>query len=91
MRRSCESYVVGFGLDVLLDLPFQVAVHDREKHLKEEVDGIYQHRQQVQPRFAGHFGSLSVRCDARDVAVRTRVGCATERRRRGGQRASGSV
>ena len=35
-------------------LPFQIAVHDRKEHLKEEVDGIYQHRQKVQPCFASH-------------------------------------
>jgi hypothetical protein len=25
--------------------PFQIAVHDGEEHLEEEVDGVYQHRQ----------------------------------------------
>lgn len=34
--------------------PFQVTVHNGEEHLQEEVDGVYQHRQQVQPCFAGH-------------------------------------
>lgn len=36
--------------------PFQIAVHDGEEHLEEEVDGVDQHRQQVEPRFAGHHG-----------------------------------
>lgn len=36
--------------------PFQIAVHDGEEHLEEEVDGVDQHRQQVEPRFAGHDG-----------------------------------
>jgi hypothetical protein len=35
-------------------LPFEVAVHNREEDLEEEVDGVYQYRQQVQPRFARH-------------------------------------
>ena len=35
--------------------PFQVTVHDSKEHLKEEVDGVYQNRQQVQPCFAGHL------------------------------------
>lgn len=35
---------------------FEVAVHDGEKDLEEEVNGIYQYRQQVQPRFARHHG-----------------------------------
>jgi hypothetical protein len=37
--------------------PLQVAVHDGEKHLKEQVDGVNQHRQQVQPRLARHCES----------------------------------
>lgn len=39
-----------------MDLPLQVAVHDREENLKEQVDGIDQYRQQVEPRFARHHG-----------------------------------
>lgn len=38
------------------DSPFEVTVHNREEHLEEEVDGVDQHRQQVEPRFAGHVG-----------------------------------
>jgi len=32
----------------------KIAVHNREKHLQEQIDGIYQYRQQVQPSLAGH-------------------------------------
>jgi hypothetical protein len=39
------------GVDVVA---FQIAVHDGEKDLQEEIDGVYQHRQQVQPRFSRH-------------------------------------
>lgn len=38
------------------DSPFQITVHDGEEHLEEQVDGIDQHRQQVEPRFARHDG-----------------------------------
>jgi hypothetical protein len=38
--------------------PFQIAVHNREEDLKEQVDGVYQHRQQVQPRFTSHCGGV---------------------------------
>lgn len=38
------------------DSPFQIAVHDGEEHLEEEVDGVDQHRQQVEPGLAGHDG-----------------------------------
>jgi len=43
--------------------PLQIAVHDGEEDLEEQVDGVYQHRQQVQPRFAGHCGG----CVRRDT------------------------
>jgi hypothetical protein len=47
--------------------PFQVTVHDGEEHLEEEVDGVYQHRQEVQPCFARHCESfLCTRRDAVD-------------------------
>ena len=36
------------------DSPFQIAVHDGEEDLQEQVDGVYQHRQKVQPCFASH-------------------------------------
>lgn len=38
--------------------PFQITVHDREKDLKEQIDGIYQHRQQIQPSFTSHFEAV---------------------------------
>ena len=34
--------------------PFQIAVHNGEEDLQEQVDGVYQHRQKVQPCFASH-------------------------------------
>jgi TPP-dependent indolepyruvate ferredoxin oxidoreductase alpha subunit len=37
---------------------FQIAVHNGEKDLKEQVDGIDQDRQQIEPRFARHFDLL---------------------------------
>jgi len=43
------------GVDVVA---FQVAVHNGEEDLKEQVDGIYQHRQQVQPRLTSHCGDV---------------------------------
>jgi len=33
---------------------FEIAVHDREENLEEQIDGIYQYRQKVQPCLAGH-------------------------------------
>lgn len=35
-------------------VPFEIAVHDGEEDLEEQVDGIYQHGEEVQPRFARH-------------------------------------
>lgn len=40
------------------DIPFQVAVHDGEEDLQEQVDGIYEHGKEVQPRFARHVGGI---------------------------------
>jgi hypothetical protein len=37
-----------------LSIPFQIAVHDGEEDLKEEVDGIDKHCYQVEPRFSRH-------------------------------------
>lgn len=34
--------------------PFEVAVHDGEEDLEEQVDGIDEHGEQVQPRFSRH-------------------------------------
>ena len=36
-------------------IPFKVAIHDCEEDLEEQVDGIDQHRQQVQPRLTRHL------------------------------------
>ena len=36
--------------------PLQITVHDGEKDLKEQVDGVYEDSEQVQPCFAGHGG-----------------------------------
>lgn len=38
------------------NVPFQIAIHNGEEHLQKQVDGVDQHRQQVEPRFAGHVG-----------------------------------
>jgi len=43
-------------IDGINVVAFQVAVHDCEEDLEEQVDGIYQHRQQIQPRFTSHCG-----------------------------------
>lgn len=34
----------------------KITVHDREEDLEEQVDGVDQHRQQVEPRFTRHCG-----------------------------------
>lgn len=39
---------------VMRCVPFQIAVHDGEEDLQEQVDGVNQHRQQKQPCFARH-------------------------------------
>lgn len=45
---------LGRRKQVMRSLPFQIAVHDRKENLEEQVHGIYQHRQQVEPRLARH-------------------------------------
>lgn len=40
------------------NVPFQIAIHNGKEHLQEQVDGVDQHRQQVEPRFAGHVGQV---------------------------------
>lgn len=50
--------------------PFQITVHDGEEDLEEQVDGVYQHRQQVQPSFTSHCGGrlcgvTQLRCEGR--------------------------
>ena len=47
-----------FIVRVTWNSPFEIAVHDGEEHLEEEVDGIDQYRQQVQPRFTRHDGQI---------------------------------
>ena len=37
-----------------MGIPFEIAVHDGEEDLKEEVDGIDKHCYQVEPRFSRH-------------------------------------
>jgi len=37
-------------------ITLQIAVHNREEHLEEQVHGINNDREQVQPCFAGHHG-----------------------------------
>lgn len=37
-------------------LPFEIAVHNGEEDLEEQVDGVYKHRKQEEPRLARHLG-----------------------------------
>jgi len=53
-------------IDRINVVTFQIAIHDREENLQEQVDGIDQYRQQVQPCLAGHH---DVRLVARAYAV----------------------
>ena len=57
--------------------PFKIAVHDSEEDLEEEVDGVYQHRQQVQPCFAGHCGRVRDVCHRLSVRFKVWVKCVT--------------
>jgi len=60
-----EGVYSGFGDDVCVEtvaeidgvdvITFQIAIHDGEEDLKEQIDGIYQHRQQIEPRFSRHY------------------------------------
>jgi len=59
------------GVDVIT---FQIAVHDGEEDLEEQVDGVYQHSQQIEPCFSRHhekgrLGSLRWCCVEREVNV----------------------
>jgi hypothetical protein len=45
LRVACGAAATMLALLEVDCLPFQVAVHNREEHLEEKVDGIYQHRQ----------------------------------------------
>lgn len=65
-QKGEESVDGGFGNDVSVEavaeidgvnvIALQIAVHDGEEDLEEQVDGIDQHRQQKQPCFARHHG-----------------------------------
>ena len=50
--ESCSQTGGGRSCDV----PLEIAVHDGEEDLEEEVDGVDQHRQKEQPCFSGHHG-----------------------------------
>lgn len=55
-RSEC-LYQIGARLPVKAETvhsPLKIAIHDGEEDLEKQVDGIYQHRQQVQPRLASH-------------------------------------
>jgi hypothetical protein len=63
VKLACASWDTGRRRNVLCtepraSSPFQIAIHNSEEDLEEQVDGIYQHRQQVQPRFASHCGGI---------------------------------
>jgi hypothetical protein len=49
-RRSFETKAVissaKYDIDGIdFDVPFKIAVHNREENLEEEIDGVYQHLQ----------------------------------------------
>src|SRR5690606_32018340 len=44
-KASLRSFGVMYGSEGVHRVPFQIAVHDREKNLEEEIDGIYKHRE----------------------------------------------
>lgn len=46
-RRQQTLSSRGRSLGASCDVPFQIAVHDGEEDLQEEVYGIYEHRKQV--------------------------------------------
>ena len=83
--RARQQTGKGLGLGLGRDSPFQVAVHYGEEHLEEEVDGIYQDRQQVQPRFARHVESLMC-CVALSVFLMELEGRLAARPREGSTR-----
>lgn len=35
-------------------IPFQIAVHDGEEDLQEQIDGVYEHGEEVEPCFSRH-------------------------------------
>ena len=38
------------------NIPFQITVHNSKEDLQKQVDGVDQHRQQVEPGLARHVG-----------------------------------
>lgn len=42
------------------DAPFEIRVHDGEKHLQKQIDGIDEDGREIQPRFAQHLVLLSL-------------------------------
>lgn len=70
-HESEESMDGGFGNDVGVEavaevdrvdvVTLEIAVHDSEEDLEEEVDGVYNDREEVQPRFARHFAEQALR------------------------------
>lgn len=62
-KRSCrQHHRLGANLrprslcSKQVDIPLQIAVHDGEEHLQEQIDGIYDYRKEVEPRLARHLG-----------------------------------
>jgi hypothetical protein len=53
-RDTCAIAIAESTARIGENSPFQVAVHNRKEDLQEQVDGINQYRQQVEPRFARH-------------------------------------
>lgn len=43
-----------------LYIPFEIAVHNGEEDLEKEVNGVYQHRYEVQPCFSRHHEGVLV-------------------------------
>jgi len=39
-----------------VDIPLKITVHDGEENLQEQIDGIYDDRKEVEPRFTRHLG-----------------------------------
>lgn len=70
-QEGQESVNGSFGDDVGVEtvaefdrvevVTFQIAVHDSEEDLEEQVDRVDQDGQQIEPRFAGHFELLLAR------------------------------
>lgn len=50
MAAGCRGDVGGAGF-----VPFEIAVHNSEEDLEEQVDGVYKHREQEEPRLARHL------------------------------------